>query len=754
MSDVIEVQGQYYIRANASIADLGNRVLKHADTFAIFDRHGDIRPLGFENQGVFHEGTRFISRWKLTINGSSPLLLSSNVKEDNDFLVVDMTNPALPVDHERLLPHGAVHVVRTAFLWEATFFERIEISSFAQQPVLLSVELEFGADYVDLFEVRGTSRQKHGQVLEPKIAQDQVVLSYEGLDSALRHTVFHFSKKAREVSAERAVIEVALKPHENETIECKVSCVVENVPERSGARTPARDSSDESRAGVRAPGRGNGALDWARNGETFNIAFGQVHAAFRDYRKEMTSIETSNPQFNDWIHQSRADLHLLLTNTRAGPYPYAGIPWFSCIFGRDGIVTALELLWIAPEIARGVLAYLASRQATEIIPASDAEPGKILHEERKGEMAVLKEVPFGDYYGSIDSTPLWLVLAGCYYERTGDKEFISQIWPNVQRALAWIDTYADCDGDGFIEYCPRASGGLTNQGWKDSEDAVFHEDGTLAHAPVALCEVQGYVYEAKIQAARLAEALACNEQAEDLRRAAELLKSRFHEAFWCEEIQTYALALDGEKKPCSVRSSNAGHCLLSGIAQPDAAGRIKSGLMSDAMFTGWGVRTIASSEPRYNPLSYHNGSVWPHDNALIAAGFARYGFKQAALRILTGLFEASLCLDLNRMPELFCGFRRRRGEGPTLYPVACNPQAWASAACFSLIQSCLGVRFDPAGGRIYFENPHLPECIERMQIKNLKVASGVVDLSVVRHARNVAVNVCHRAGKLEVVVIH
>ncbi len=721
MSDVIQVQGQFYIRANASIADVGNRVLKQGDMFAIFDRHGDIRPLGFENQGVFHQGTRFLSRWKLGINDTSPLLLSSNVKEDNDFLAVDLTNPGLPMNGAGSLPHGVIHLVRTVFLWNGEYFERIEASSFASQPVSLRLQFQFDADFVDLFEVRGTHRKRRGRFLPPAVAPTEVILAYEGLDEVVRRTVFRFSAPAQEISPAGALFHFELDKQRPHVFETRISCLLGNQPKRE---------------------------------ESFAAAFRKVHDAYRNYRTDITLVETSNPQFNDWIHQSRADLHLLLTQTDSGAYPFAGIPWFSTIFGRDGIITALETLWTDPSIARGVLSYLAARQAKETNAESDAEPGKILHEERKGEMAALREVPFGCYYGSIDSTPLWLILAGSYYERTGDQDLIARLWPNILRALEWLEHDGDCDGDGFVEYHQRAEGGLNNQGWKDSQDAVFHADGSLAPAPIALCEVQGYVYEAKLKAARLAELLRHRDQAETLRHQAQVLKARFHEAFWCDDLQTYALALDGNKRPCRVRSSNAGQCLFTRIAQPHAAATIKEGLLSDRFFSGWGIRTIASSEALYNPMSYHNGSIWPHDNALIGAGFAAYGFRHSALRVLNALFDASMFMELNRLPELYCGFPRRPGEGPTLYPVACNPQAWSSAAVFCLVQACLGLRFDTSAERVYLDNPRLPACLERMDITNLKVAAAVVDISLIRHAQDVAVNVRHREGKVEVVVTH
>ena len=721
MSDIIEVKGQYYIQANASIADLSTRVLKHADTFAVMDRHGNVRPLGFENHGIFHKGSRFVSRWNIRINGLSPLLLSSNVKEDNDFFTVDLTNPNLQLPDNQPLSHGTIHFVRTIFLWDGEFFERTEISNFALQPVSLAIEFEFQADYIDLFEIRGTKRNRRGRMLPPDVNGCEAVLQYDGLDSVRRRTQFHFTPSPEEMTAGHAVFHLHLKPQEQKVIDSRITFI-------SNGESPKQDE--------------------------FQDAFNQVHLAYEKYRKNITLVRSSNPQFNDWINQSRADLHLLLTHTKDGPFPYAGIPWFSCIFGRDGIITALETLWIYPEIARGVLGYLAKRQATETIPARDAEPGKILHERRLGEMANLGEVPFSRYYGSIDATPLFVALAGAYFDRTGDLATIRGIWPQLRRALDWIDRDGDSDGDGFVEYSCRATGGLSNQGWKDAEDSVFHSDGREPDPPIALCEVQGYVYAAKLRTAEIADALGHHDKAGRLRKAAGELRAKFHAAFWCKDIQCYAIALDGHKKPCCVRSSNAGQTLFTGIAQPEAALKIKNDMLSDAFFNGWGIRTIPCGAPRYNPMSYHNGSVWPHDNALIAAGMARYGFKDGVLRILNSLFETSQFVESNRLPELFCGFQRRRGEGPTLYPVACNPQAWSSAAIFFILQACLGIRIEAAGNRVYFDNPVLPEFISQLEIKNLKGATGTADVLVIRNDNDVAVNVRHRTGKIEVVVIH
>ncbi len=385
---------------------------------------------------------------------------------------------------------------------------------------------------------------------------------------------------------------------------------------------------------------------------------------------------------------------MMTTVLPTGLYPYAGVPWFNTPFGRDGIITALECLWLNPSLARGVLSYLASTQAVDVNPEQDAEPGKILHETRKGEMAALHEMPFARYYGSVDSTPLFVVLAGAYYERTGDRGLIEAIWPNIQAALLWIERYGDYDGDGFIEYDRHSSAGLLHQGWKDSDDAIFHADGALARGPIAVCEVQAYTYAAWRAGAALAAALSLPEPAAKFASRAERLRGRFEDLFWCDELSTYALALDGDKQPCRVRSSNAGQCLFSGIAAADRAVKVGQSLLKPELFSGWGIRTVGSAEPRYNPMGYHLGSVWPHDNALIAFGMSRYGMASEATRVFTGLFDAAMYFDLHRIPELFCGFPRDEGQGPILYPVACAPQAWSAASVFLMVQACLGLHID------------------------------------------------------------
>ena len=715
-----EEDDRYHIVATASLTDHVTRVLKHADTFAVFDAHGDVFQRGAREQGLYHAGTRFLSKLRLRLGRDDWLLLSSTVRQNNLLLAVDLTNPDHSPGERGTIAYGTLHVLRTKLLWQGSCYEKIEISNFGQSPVSAELRLAYEADFADIFEVRGNRRSRRGELRPPEVGERSVVLGYTGLDGVLRETAIRFSPAPAQLGPKLAVFSLELAAKQSVELYVTISCSL-------GRQPPA----------VLA----------------FENAQTEAHHRLERATEGDCRVTTSNERVNDWLNRSVADLHMMITDTPHGPYPYAGVPWFSTPFGRDGIITALEASWLNPGLAAGALSFLAATQARELDPARDAEPGKILHELRDGEMAALGEIPFGRYYGSVDSTPLFLMLASDYLESTADRASIEKLWPSVERALDWIDRHGDADGDGFVEYGRRAHDGLVQQGWKDSNDSVFHHDGSPAEGPIALAEVQGYVYAAKCGVARMAAALGKLERAEALEAQADELRAAFDRAFWCDEIGTYALALDGRKRACRVRTSNAGHCLYTGIALPERAQRLAETLLSDDMFSGWGVRTLSSRERAYNPMSYHNGSVWPHDNALVAHGLARYGQQDAAARILAGLFEASLFVELHRLPELFCGFPRRAGEGPTLYPVACAPQSWAAAAPLLLLKSVLGLSIDAGQRRVRFVRPVLPSFIEEVQISNLRVGEAVIDLSLHRYPDDVGINVVRREGTVEIVTL-
>jgi glycogen debranching enzyme len=473
-------------------------------------------------------------------------------------------------------------------------------------------------------------------------------------------------------------------------------------------------------------------------------------------RRLAASVSNDNPAFNSWINRCYTDVHVLASQLEHGLYPYAGVPWFSCPFGRDGLITARQLLLFEPRLARGVLGFLAEHQASHLDPACDAEPGKILHDARLGEMAALGEVPFACYYGSVDATPLFVILAGHYLLRSGDRNFIGALRPALQEAMAWIRRAEARDPRGFLNYRCATQGGLRNQGWKDSDDAIHHADGRLAEGSIALCEVQAYVYGASSALAHIERSFGNGDEAERLLEEARALRRRFQQTFWCERLGTFALALDGDGRPCEVRSSNADHCLWTGIANRDEAASITRQLLSPTSFNGSGVRTLDEREARYNPMSHHNGSVWPHDNALIGLGLARYGHTAEAMRILMGLFDTAKALPLLRLPKLLCGFPRQEEEGPTLYPVACSPQAWASGALFGLLEAItgMGVGRDPSSGhmQVLLRNPVLPERINRLEIDGLRLGEEDIDLQLERGEHDTGVLVKRRTPAVDVVV--
>lgn len=704
----------YSIVADGISVDDRVHVLNYCDTFGIFDRLGDIVPGGKEVHGLYYKDTRFISKLQLLVNGSRPTLLNSTIEEENEVLSVDLTNSEIVRDGKRI-PYGVVHIRRKQLVGEHMFHDKIEFENFDREPHDLSIALRLQSDFKDIFEVRGIPRKARGTVLGFEFPDDRKVrLTYKGLDEIERTAEVCFSQPYTGFNNDGTVVfDLTLRPREPVVLEYFILFSI--------AQSHTESMTDLFKS----------------DGSTYSMQKFKLH---------FPAIETDNEQFNHWINRSRFDLISLMADTPYGKYPYAGVPWYNTAFGRDGIITALEVVWLVPDLARSVLQFLAANQSIDHNAASDAEPGKILHETRGGEMVNLNEVPFRQYYGSVDSTPLFVILAGEYFERTGDIVTIKSLWKNIELAVAWIDKYGDLDGDGFVEYKHKAENGLTNQGWKDSFDSVFHEDGRLAEPPIALCEVQGYVYMAKQKAARMAKHLGYTELASRWRKEAKQLKELFNEKFWDDQLECFVIGLDGKKRPCRVKTSNAGHVLFTGIASRGKALKVAKAMLAPDMFSGWGVRTVSSEAKNYNPMSYHNGSVWPHDVALIALGFSKYGMKEEVLRLMTGLFDASLFIPLQRLPELFCGFDRRKGEGPTSYPVACSPQAWSVAAVFILIKAILRIQIQPLKKRIVLKNPVMPAYLQQINIKGLPLQSTntQLNLQISRHENDSMVGVDYK----------
>jgi glycogen debranching enzyme len=669
--------------------------LKYADTFIVADANGSV--VG-EGDGMFREDTRVLSRWTLTLGGKKPALLSAAVSQDNILFVSHLTNRPLPPLGGQSLPHGVIHVERQRLIFEGCLYERVTLSNFGPGETQVPLELEFDADFRDMFEVRGVSRRARGEVLQPELGQNSVCLRYRGLDGIVRQSCISFSRAPRRLAERKAEFSIRLK-HAAST-----SLYVEIAPQPG--HPPSRDR--------------------------FRAAAARARYGMRSKRRQGATIHSPERVFHDWIEKSRADLALLTTELKTGPFPYAGIPWFSTPFGRDAIITSMQMLWLDPSLARGVLAFLAANQAKERSAFQDSAPGKIMHETRKGEMVALHELPFGLYYGGVDTTPLFVMLAGAYAERTADLVFIDSIWPALIGAMAWIEGDGDSNGDGFVDYMRAEASGLANQGWKDSQDSVFHADGSDPAGPIALIEVQGYCFAAFRAMAALATRRGEPERAAHWSAQADRLRDATESRFWMHENGFYALALDGNGRACRVRTSNSGQLLFTGLPSPERARSVIDNLLTAPFNSGWGLRTLAQGEVRYNPMSYHNGSVWPHDTALCALGMARYGERAGVVRILDEMFEAAVRFEM-RLPELYCGFERRgRGDAPVAYPVACLPQAWASGSLFMLLQAGLGISVSAWREEIRIEEPRLPTGIENLEIRNLKVGRKLVNLNFQR----------------------
>ena len=699
-----------------------NLTLIDGKTFLATRTSGDIAPAGAPDIGFFHDDTRFLSFMELRVSGQRTVLLSSH-SEKNFLSQIELTTSNIHLRESFDLPENTVYVHREQMLSSDVFFERLSFSNFNQHPVKFEVELEFDADFVDVFEVRGMPRSTHGQYYQPVVSDESIGFYYRGLDNLMRHTLVEFDPPPAKVEGQVALWELELPPLQQVEFHVTITPAVQNANVR------------------RVPGNFGSRLQNRRE-------------AFREWETRATHFRSSNDVFDATLRTATSDFHALQIPATEGHVIAAGIPWFATMFGRDSIIAAYQSLSLNPELAIETLRVLARYQGTMYDDWHDEEPGKILHEYRQGEMTRAGEMPFGPYYGTIDATPLFLILLGETWNWTADTQLVEELLPAAYKALDWIDQYGDLDGDGFVEYLKRSKRGLTNQGWKDSWDANMHRDGTVARAPIALVEVQGYVYDAKYRMASLLRAFGDTHRADKLKKDISDFAKRFEKAFWMPDTGFYAMALDAEKQPLQVISSNPGHLLFTRMLSKERARTVTNRLMRADMFSGWGWRTLSCDEKIFNPLSYHRGSVWPHDNSLIAHGMALNEFREPAKRVLTTLFHAALSFRDYRLPELFCGVQRREHDVPVHYPVSCSPQAWASGSLFLILSSLLGIRPSAPRKELNIVNPVLPEWIDHLHLRNLCVGKSRVGLDFTRRGERTFCNVVDVEGeKLEVNVV-
>jgi glycogen debranching enzyme len=674
-------------------------VIKAGEVFLCARPDGDVHAGTPTGEGLYVHDMRHLSELRVAFGDVQPILLSRSI-QSGDRGVVNATNPTFSDAGGAVVPQETLNLRRTLLVGDRLYC-RLDLRSYHPRALQVPLTVTLAADFADVFEVRGVRRRRQrGHMMVPKTRGSAPVFGYEGQDGVFRETVIeaHPAPVNRRVDGGRLMLdwEVGLAGDQTRSI------LITATPARAGRR-PTRCAFDRA----------------ARNAEREREAWSAA----------CTHVDTDNELLQGVIAAAIRDLHALLTPAPGGRLPAAGIPWYVAPFGRDSLLTACESLLLNPDVARDTLFVLAGLQARDDEAWRDAEPGKILHELRAGELAGAGIVPHTPYYGTVDATPLFVLLAADYYRWTADLETLTALRPAIDAALEWIDRHGDADGDGFVEYQRRSPAGLANQGWKDSEDSIVDEDGKLADGPIALVEVQGYVYLAKDRVAGVFDAIGEPDRARELRAQAQRLRSAFNDAFWNPREGTFALALDGRKRQVASVTSNPGHCLYCGVVDADKAAAIAERLMAPDMFNGWGVRTLSAQSPVFNPMSYHNGSVWPHDNAIIAAGLKRYGHGEATNRIATAILEiASHSRDF-RLAELYCGFPRAGNSEIVSYPVACLPQAWAAAAPFMLLQAMLGITADAPAKTLAVNEPQLPAWLTRAELARLRVGAATVDLA-------------------------
>lgn len=695
------------------------RVIKENDLFLMTDKDGDILENESSGFGLYTKDTRFLSKLETRINGQKPILLSS-AADENYISTIRLTNPHMEENGELILWRESVEIERTRFIYEGALYEAFKLTSYYPKAIEFDFSVLLDADFADMFVVRGFQYGDLGARTGEHIVPGMKIISYLGADGVKRETKVKWNVPEDRIG-DSGELHFTMKLNHGESSEIDFFI----APCIDGKEPVQHDPAE---------------------------AMVKLRESYAIWNSSSTAIHSDLPDFDKLYHRGVQDLRVLLTDIGYGAFPVAGLPWFSVPFGRDSLIAALQMLTLNPEIAKGTLLTMAAYQGTAEDAWRDEEPGKIMHEIRYGELAGTNQVPFTPYYGTIDATPLFLLLAAEYYQWTGDLALIKQIMPNIEAALAWIDEYGDCDDDLFVEYAQKSSKGIANQGWKDSADSVVHRNGDYAKAPIALVEVQGYVYQALTGLAPIFRTLDNEARASVLEEKAEKLRIRFEEQYWMEDEQYYAIALDGEKKRVESVTSNTGHILMSGIAASDRARAVAERLVASDMFGGYGIRTMSTDAAGYNPMSYHDGSIWPHDNSICIIGLSQAGFKQEARTVMEGLLKAVRDFEYYRLPELFCGYDDSLGA-PVPYPVACSPQAWAAGTPMTFVRALLGIQPNALERRITLQ-PTLLQGMNELKVKQLQIGEGKLSLQLRRGSDGIEVEVLENSTGYELLEVN
>jgi glycogen debranching enzyme len=714
-------------------------VLKEGEVFLVTRPDGEIPRENRAGLGLYYLDTRFLSCLEVFLEGTKPVYLSGFTRGSH-FSQMEFTNTEMKTSSGEVIGLETIHI-RTLRVLKENLYQRMRFVSFAPKPLRVRVRFAVAADYADIFEVRGVQREQRGVYEPPLVQPDGLVFSYIGLDRIKRCTRISFSPLPDRIWVEDGQgyveFQVELFPKNKHYIFLQVMPFIESP-----------GTVLEKKKLIHWPGS---PIEIDNIEIAFPRASIELAKSYSEWRRECTSFTSDNAFFNQMVSRAITDLRALMSNYgETGRIVEAGIPWYAAPFGRDALITSWETLILNPEIARDTLRFLATYQGSKVDPWKEERPGKILHEIRRGEMACNGEVPHTPYYGSVDATLWFVILLAEFYHWSGDRSFLEEMSIPLKRCLEWYRQYGDLDGDGYVEYLRESELGLMNQGWKDSWNGVVDKDGSIPEGPIALVEVQAYLYLALRSAADLMVALGEHEEATRLNQEASRVRHNFLRDFWLQEEGFLAFCLDGKKRPVKTIVSNPGQCLFTGVLPSPQAARVIQRLFEPDLYSGWGIRTMSANEQAYNPMSYHNGSVWPHDNAIIAQGLRYYEQFAFLEQLVTNLFEAAQFFPYYRLPELFCGFTRRETSGPVRYPTSCDPQAWAVGSIFLLIRAMLGLSC--RSGEVRVNKPFLPRWLNELYIENLSVGTARIDIEFARSRGRTFCNVVRCDGDVKVII--